>query len=153
MAVTWSWYVHRNREAPVVREELGPPSNVPDEFWQKIIKLIPVETIALYTALVGLAYIPAESVWIWTLVGAFGLGVALTLVALTRGRGLSWGDPQGRAQILIAILAFAVWVFAQGGFFVEWHPFGYVYEPFHGSVIAIVFAAFIPFYNPTPPAS
>jgi len=64
------------------------------------------------------------------------------------GRGLKWSDPIGRTQIVVAHIAFVVWVFAQGGWFALSRIGPLTYEPYMGGIVAIVFSAFVVFWVP-----
>lgn len=151
MAVQWSWYVNRNRSVPDGVRPLDTPK-VPDHFWEKLIKLVPVGAVALYTAADAFARMPSGTTQYVALIAIFAVGLLFVWFEMTRTRKLAWRDALGRRQILIALAAYVVWVFAQGGWFEQTCVAGVCYEPWAAGLLTVVFAAFIGFWQPEEPA-
>jgi len=121
-----------------------PPPAIPptiDTYTDKLLKLIPAESVALYLTLQGIILSgAAESTnldtWLW-----FILIVGLIGTALYQWRILKIVKV---AQLTVSTAAFGVWVFALGGAFatLSW------YEPFIGSLVLVIFTFFAPLINP-----
>ena len=107
-----------------------------DEYFDRVLKYIPADVVGGWIAAKGIIESQAQEdptlptiLWV-----AFAVGLLLTAVWTYRqtqepGKGVAF------TQIVMAIAAFAVWVFALGGPFaqLEW------YKPFHGSLVLIAF--------------
>jgi hypothetical protein len=111
-----------------------------DTYTDRLLKLIPAESVALYLTLQGIVSSSVEGraldSWLWA---AFGIGIIGTPLYLWRVQQVS-----KRAQLAVSTAAFGVWVFALGGAFASlpW------YEPFLGSVLLVVFTFFVPLISP-----
>ena len=117
----WSWYLGQNTtEGPL--EGDGTPPKVPDQAWERVTKAVPVEIVGAYTAAVPIASLVTGLSTI-LLLGLLILGLIGTYFAMTILREVKPSNPDAklrriaRIQILIALLAFLVWAYAQGGFF------------------------------------
>jgi hypothetical protein len=115
-----------------------------DTYFDKLIKYIPADLVAAWTAVSGLIAGAADSaqgnlLWIVFLVG-------LVLTPLWTWRQTQEpGLPPAVTQIVISTLAFAVWIFALGGPFstLDW------YQPLYGSLVLIGFTLVVPLLNPS----
>ena len=111
-----------------------------DNYWDKLLKYVPAESVALYLTLQGIVLSSVEgralTTWLWI---AFGIGIIGTPLYLWRIQQVS-----KRMQLAVSTAAFGVWVFALGGAFasLSW------YEPFVGSVMLVVFTFFVPLISP-----
>ena len=109
-----------------------------DKYVDKVLKLIPAETVAVYMSLDGVlrsALVQRESSlqnWLWVTFVGIAIGNVLYL------RQVAQVGEAGQVAILTA--AFIVWVFTIGG------PFSTYawYEPFMGSVILGLFTFIAP---------
>lgn len=116
-----------------------------DDYVQRLLKLIPAETVAMYLFLEGvtasgLAQEPSQlATWLWAIFGILLVGNVLYI-----WRVLEVNDP---IQYVILSLAFIVWIFTIGG------PFQSLafYQPFMGSLALGLFTFFVPIiYKGTP---
>jgi hypothetical protein len=122
-STAWSWYLGQNKTVPETPFEANsPPVSVPDAAWERVTKGVPVEVVGAYTAAVPLASL-AGGISTALLGIVFLVGVAATYFAMTILRGVDPSNKDSklrriaRIQIVIALLAFAVWAYAQGGIF------------------------------------
>jgi hypothetical protein len=127
MARVWSWYLDQNRLVTADPD----PSDTPDKDkpWERVVKAVPVEVVGAYTALVAITKAGFEgAVEAWALLVMLGIGFGFTVLAMTILRGLKWSDRDltkrkiARVQIIVALLAFFVWAYAQGGAFAAFYP-------------------------------
>ena len=114
-----------------------------DTYFDKLIKYIPAELIAAWTAVTGLiagATKEPQGTLLWI---AFIVGLILTAAWIWR-RTTEPKKPIAITQIIISTMAFAVWVFALGGPFaaMNW------YSPLYGSLLLIAFTLIVPVINP-----
>jgi hypothetical protein len=116
-----------------------------DNYLDRLLKLIPAETIAMYLFLEGLLATALANdtgqlrTWLWIVAGVLALGNILYLRQYQ-----SVTDP---LQLLFLTIAFFVWLMTIGG------PFEYIqgYQPFMGSVVLGLFTFFVPlFYKGKP---
>jgi hypothetical protein len=87
------------------------PPATPDDFLARLVKYIPAEIVGLYLAVRG--FIPADQPpsFFWVIAGVSWILVPIYFwIATTRG-----GTPPMKLQILLATIAFPIWVFAVGG--------------------------------------
>jgi hypothetical protein len=125
-------------QALVGREEAL--SQTADYYADRLLKYIPVESIALYLTLQGIVLsgveAPALNSWLWFI---FGIGIIGTPLYLWRIQQVS-----KRIQLAVSTAAFGVWVFALGGAFasLSW------YEPFLGSLMLLLFTFSVPLISP-----
>ena len=109
-----------------------------DTYSERLLKLIPAETVAAYMFLDGLLRSALKSqesqltVWLWAVFAVIGAGNVLYLK-----QALKVTSP---VQYGIMTAAYAVWVFSIGG------PFGLSawYQPFMGSVALALFTFLAP---------
>jgi len=113
-----------------------------DSYSDRLLKLIPGETVAVYLAVQGIleSSLGGEEVrlaiWLWALFAIIGV-----LNILYMGRILKVTDTK---QYVFVTLSYAIWVLSIGG------PFRFLsfYEPFIGAVILTLFTFAAPmFYN------
>ena len=128
------------RQPPATRgvggaEAAAPPAA--DDYLDRLMKLIPADTVALYLSLdgvirSGLAGDPSLRTWLWVL-----------LVVVAAGNILYWRKTGVThvGQYIVLTVAFVVWVFTIGGPF---HDLPW-YKPFMGSVLLGLFTFFAPF--------
>ena len=84
-----------------------------DEYVQRLIKLIPSEVLALY-----LTFHEIATSWlgIWAL-------ICLALVILVRTVGThKAGKPIQFISVAVAAISFVIWVYATGGYFLQFKP-------------------------------
>ena len=114
----------------------GAVSSSVDGYFDRIMKYIPADVVALWLFISGLISSntqtdPNAGTIHWV---AFGVGFVLT-VLWTRRQTTEPGKKTALVQIAISGAAFVVWVFALGGPFtsLEW------YLPYYGSIVLAVF--------------
>jgi hypothetical protein len=109
-----------------------------DEYWDRLIKYIPAEVVAVYLALDAIAKENANAPeWIhWAI---FVFGILGTILYLNRREKVS--KP---VQLAISAIAFMVWVFALGGPFtlLPW------YEPWWAKLVVTAYTFAIAFIIP-----
>jgi hypothetical protein len=91
--------------------------NSPDDYKTRLLKYIPAEAVALYTALVGIPVsLEGQSPgWYWFgLVAVFLAGFAAVPLVLIRGYGMKW--QYKKRQIILSIVAYILWVASIGTF-------------------------------------
>jgi hypothetical protein len=132
-------------KAPKDRGGVRGPTPAPgteDAYLERLFKLIPSETIAVYLFIEGVllsAFSGADqqsqlTTWLWVILVILLIG---NFFYLRRLQGVT--DP---AQHVILALALIVWVFTIGG------PFQYLsfYQPFMGAVVLGLFTFFVPIF-------
>lgn len=106
-----------------------------DGYFDRVIKYIPSDVVAAWTAVTGLVNVDAEApktTLLWILFGIFTLLTA----------GWTWkqttkdGKLSATIQILLSTVSFIIWVFALGGPFASLEGF---YRPLYGSLVLIVY--------------
>lgn len=116
------------------------PGDQGDSYSDRLLKLIPAETVAVYLFVQGILQSALKGeeaqlqAWQWA---TFVVLLAGNLLYLWKFHGIKdW------LQYLILTLAFAVWVFALGG------PFAFLgfYRPFMGSLVMVLFTFFAPVF-------
>jgi hypothetical protein len=106
-----------------------------DQFFDRVIKYIPADVVGGWVAAMGIIGTagpdPHRPTVLWV---AFAAGLLLT-AAWTYVQTREPGKPPAVAQVVVATLAFAVWVFALGGPFttLDW------YVQYYGSLLLIAF--------------
>jgi hypothetical protein len=115
-----------------------------DTYFDKLIKYIPADIVAAWTAATGLiagATDEPQALLLWI---AFAFGVVVTAVWTLRQTAEA-DKPPAVTQTAISTIAFGVWVFALGG------PFANLgwYSPLYGSLLLIAFTLAVPLINPT----
>jgi hypothetical protein len=127
MSLQWSWYLGENRLPPAAGMDAPTPVN--DEFWQKVVKTIPVIVVSAYTAAAAIILSLPEEGRRLTFAIAVLIGLAATVGEFTIIRRLNLSDPDrgkraaARVQVGVGVLAFAVWSYAQADWAVEWGIF------------------------------
>ena len=105
-----------SRRIVTTQLQANTPTNPPiDTYFDRVIKYIPADIVAGWTAVTGLiagaaAQIPHEMV-LWIAFAAFLVLTALWTLKQTRAPDKSLAG----TQIAVSTVAFAVWVFALGG--------------------------------------
>lgn len=114
-----------------------------DTYFDKLIKYIPADIVAAWTAVTGLIAGMAQNtqstlLWITFVVGA------LLAAAWTWRQTSESNKPPATTQIIISTVAFIIWVFALGGPFetLSW------YSPTYGSLLLIGFTLTVPLVDP-----
>ncbi len=116
-------------------KHLKPPvkSAAYDNYYSRLVKLIPSEIIALYLALDGIASaMKQKETLLWVV-----FGIALTGAWIYLGR---MANVHRFEQRILTVLAFAIWVYVFGG------PFAMLpwYEPGYGKMLLVVYTFFVP---------
>ncbi|MCC7529764.1 MAG: hypothetical protein IT342_14670 [Candidatus Melainabacteria bacterium] len=143
-------FIRRMRTRPPLR------TSVDESYFEKLLKLIPADIVAGWTALQGIIIDQAGNSptiqWI-----VFGVLAVLTPLYVCYLKT----EPPGFAanklfHCFSSLFAFTVWVFALGGpFMAQWPTW---YQPFYGSIALILTTLILPvlekvFYDSTPPAA
>jgi hypothetical protein len=107
-----------------------------DKFFDRVVKYIPGDVVGGWVAAMGIIGSQAQAdpnlpTILWA---AFVVGLLLTAL-WTFQQTKEPGKPVASTQIVIATVAFAIWVFALGGPFAQlvW------YKPYYGSLVLIAF--------------
>ena len=129
-SVIWSWNFNANRPAPPQPQPLAPTPPIPDEFWQRILKAVPVTAVSFVTGATTFALAGSGTLQTVLLGVVFGLGPIFAFAEMIVLR------KAGRLEVGIAIAAYLVWTYAQGGIFesLHWH------QPLVAGIVAIAFA-------------
>lgn len=113
--------------------------DVVDNYFGRLAKYIPGETIGLYLALEGLVRTAEDdagvAAWLWAV---FAIGLVFTPLYLRYVAGV-WK----RSQVAASTASYVVWVFALDGAFAT---LGF-YRPWMGSFVLVVFTAFLPIFT------
>jgi hypothetical protein len=113
-------------------------AHIPNDFKDRLVKLIPSEIVTAYITLQGLIG-NQENKQLFTCI-AFGSLLAITPFYL---RLISQVKKNG--QIIFTTIAFVIWVMAIGGFKVM-TPSVTILDQFFGSLILIIYTLLIPFF-------
>lgn len=144
------------------------PAEFNDTYLQKVAKVVPVEIVGGY--LLALQLVPSfeESQRLSVLVAIFVGGLVLTIGSMMVGRGLYQpkAQPDGTTrrhpaelvQIVLALAAFILWAYLQGGVFaagpVRAVPFldkdFWPYSPGLGALAVIGFGIALNWFKPEP---
>jgi hypothetical protein len=116
----------------------------PDTWYERLLKFIPAESVALYLALEGIVRTPdlspqAQQVWL-----AIVLALAVVFTWLYLGRTSE--IPPSTTQLVVSSGALVVYVFAVGGVFAT---LGF-WQPWQGTLLLIAATAFLSLYVPPP---
>jgi hypothetical protein len=135
-------FVDRNiiKQTPVPGtsgQNLKPPvkSAAYDNYYSRLVKLIPSEIIALYLALDGIvSTMPQKKVLLWVV---FGISVEGAWIYLSRLANVS-----NLPQRILTVLGFAVWVYVFGG------PFALLpwYDANYGKLLLVLYTFFVPLF-------
>jgi hypothetical protein len=120
----------------ITRAGAGTVSGTQDGYLERLLKLIPTETVAAYLFLDGvirssLKGDPSLNAWLWAIFALIAVGNIL----YWRKTGVTHF-----VQYILLTIAFVVWIFTIGGPFAQ-EPW---YKPFMGSVILGLFTFFVP---------
>ena len=126
------------KEKPYLAEtgrNLKPPASLAsyDNYYSRLVKLIPSEIIALYLALDGIASaMKQKEILLWVVFGIAVIGAWVYLGKMANVSQLT--------QRLLTIIAFAIWVYVFGGPFAQlsW------YDPGYGKLLLVVYTFFVP---------
>ena len=128
MSLQWSWYLGENKRRGATDADAPTPVN--DEFWQKVVKTIPVIVVSGYTASAAIILTITDAVTQQIVFAiAVVIGLVATVLEFTLVRRLNLSDPDrskrtaARVQVGVAILAFAAWSYAQADWAVAWKIF------------------------------
>lgn len=114
----------RIREFPLQSAQGGGQA---DSRLDKVVKYVPADVVAAWTAIVAIAKTMAAVQSAWVLVGGFAVGAAVTFW-WTLKQTAEASQPPAWKQAIVAVVAFAVWVLALGdldvalGSVVAWDP-------------------------------
>ena len=106
-----------------------------DTYFDRVVKYIPSDVVAAWTAVTGLINTDVQAPQATLLWLLFVLFVFIT-AAWTRKQTSERHKPTAWTQILIATFSFVVWVFALGGPFATLEGF---YRPLYGSLALIIY--------------
>ena len=109
-----------------------------DNYYNRLVKLIPAEVIAFYLSLDGIvSNMPNKNVLLWIVFLISILGTWLYIKRVSNINRL--------IQQLLTVLSFIVWVFVIGGPFQQYSW----YDVNYGKILVTVYTFFIPLiYNP-----
>jgi len=108
----------------------------PDDYADKIVKLIPTDVVAAWVAVVSaIKAAPGQigETGLWVI---FAVGVVMA-AAWTWKRSSAPNKPKPIAQTCVSTLAFCVWAYATGGALPVWP--GNLYNPLYGTLVLVFF--------------
>jgi hypothetical protein len=116
-------------------QNLKPPSlsATYDNYYSRLVKLIPSEIIAFYLALDGIASaMEQKEILLWIIFGITIIGAWIYLARMANVRQLT--------QRLLTVIAFTIWVYVFGG------PFALLswYDAEYGKLLLVVYTFFVP---------
>ena len=135
----------RNRDSVLSHAKYGPGQDTPnDSYRERLVKYIPVETIALFIAVYGITYYlsgteswyPAVARWILI------LGLIGTVLYLWKVESVTDG-----VQLGISAIGFLIWVCALGVITVASLPF---YNAVVGGLLLVVYVFLAPLIDGVP---
>jgi hypothetical protein len=104
----------RRIETGTATPKLG-ENDKPEEYLGRLVKYIPAEIVAIYLAATG--FVPAadesRQTWLWIIFGACAVLTPIYFIIATRD--VKQKKKPLFIQVLLATVAFPVWVFAVGG--------------------------------------
>lgn len=142
--IVWSWEFNRNRSEPLQPQPFAPTPPIPDEFWQRLLKAVPVTAVSFVTGATPFALAATGNQQTVLLGVVFGLGLLFAFGEMIGLRKVA------RLETAVAIIAYLVWTYAQGGIFQALHW----YQPLVAGIVAIGFAValqFVPAIKPATP--
>lgn len=110
-----------------------------DEYFARLLKLIPSEVIALY--LVGRGLIPKSdgiAMLVWTVIATLGVVV----VRILGTRRPDHHEPVQWWSVLIATISLLIWIYSLGDVF----EFYGVYKPHIASLLVLTWTFFVPYF-------
>jgi len=116
-------------------QTLNPPSisSAYDNYYSRLVKLIPSEIIAFYLALDGIASaMKDKEVMLWIALGNAVIGAWIYLGWMANVKQLT--------QRFLTVFALVLWVYVFGGPFVQFSW----YDPAYGKMILVVYTFFVP---------
>jgi hypothetical protein len=138
--IIWSWEFNKNRIAPeglaAQGQEAVPPPPIKDEYWQRLLKAVPVQAVGFITAADALAHAAPADFLTLALGAVFVFGFVVGYLEMTVLRHAT------RLELGVALGAYVVWVYAQGGVF---QSLGW-WQPVLGGLIALGYAALLRFF-------
>ena len=88
----------------------SPPPKKGDQYFERLLKLVPAEVLALYITFKEIA---ASWLGIWA-------AICLVIVVFVRTVGTAQaGKPIQVAAVVVATVSFILWVYATGGYFLQ----------------------------------
>jgi len=133
--------VNRNiltrNDAQVGNKKIRTPESAAayDNYYSRLIKLIPAELIALYLALDGIvSAMPQKQILLWVVFGIALVGGWFYLARVANVTRV--------AQRIITLMAFVIWVFVLGG------PFAMLpwYDVNYGKLLVTLYTFFVPLF-------
>lgn len=130
------------REIRSIVSAAAVPATPPNDFKDRLVKLIPSEIVTAYITILGLikaaAIAPEAAAWIGWVV--FGILLVLTPVYLSKVASV-----HKKGQLIFTTIAFVIWAFAVGG------PFSSLIEneqltSLIGSILLILYTLLIPIF-------
>ena len=91
--------------------------NVEDDYKTKLLKYIPVETVAFYTGTIGVVETLKATSPTWYAAGlvlVFLIGLVGTIFLLNRVYGITW--KYKKRQIIVSTASYVLWVLSLGSF-------------------------------------
>ncbi|MET0461858.1 MAG: hypothetical protein ABW007_01835 [Chitinophagaceae bacterium] len=113
-------------------------SSLPDDYKDKLIKLIPTEIITAYITILGMISGTTQGnkdALLWLVIAVLTVATPLYLIYVSKVKLIS--------QIIFTTIAFILWVLATGSPLAT--IFGYQ-ATFIGSIFLILYTVFIPFF-------
>ncbi|MGK7872878.1 MAG: hypothetical protein AB4426_06060 [Xenococcaceae cyanobacterium] len=127
----------------IITKKLDTTGTQVDTYFDRVIKYIPAEIIAAWTAAIGLVNSDPEAPKNTLLWGLFVIFLLLT-AAWTLKQTTEKNKPPALTQTAISTGSFAVWVFALGDPFVTLA----FYRPWYGSLALILYTLVVALINP-----
>jgi hypothetical protein len=135
----------KRREGAAATPTGGGAETPPDEYKDRLVKLIPAEVVAVYLFISGLvsATDPEKTPQGLVLTIVFVVLLLLTLPYLSRVARVT--NP---LQLGISTGAFVVWVFSLGGPFVYLMKLvGLEYQPIYGAIVLPIYTFAVPIFD------
>lgn len=128
-----------SREIRAAEAATQNPSSTPNDFKDRLVKLIPSEIVTAYITIQGLiiGYDGANK-------ATYTIIVFLCLLVLTPLYLKNVGGVSKLPQIIYTTLAFVIWVLAMGGFKLMFPNHADFFSEFLGSIILIIYTLAIP---------
>ena len=134
MAVVWSWKFNGNKDTGNVAFDAT--DDLKDEYWQRLLKAVPVAGVGFVTVAGAFANAaPADQLKL-ALGVVLIVGLGFAYLEMTRQRKVTGNE------LWIALGAYLVWSYANGGFFVA---MGW-WSPWVAGVLAAAYAGALRFF-------